>query len=83
MSNDLEQVNIKIACPVCYSKWEVSENSLNNVSKAEFARQICGCNTEVKIPSALVQKSYSSRLNKVIKESKREEENSMKILSSA
>ena len=80
MSNDLEQVNIKIACPVCYSKWEVSENSLNNVSKAEFARQICGCNTEVKIPNALVQKSYSSRLNKIIKESKREENKKLPYL---
>ena len=83
MSDDLNQINVKITCPDCYSKWQVSENFLNsykNVSKKDLARQLCTCNSNVKIPSPLDQKSYSSRLIKVIKERKKEENKKLPYL---
>ena len=61
---------VKITCPYCYSKWEVSKYYFNlnkNVSKADLAKQLCTCVNKINIPSLLDVDSYRSRLSKIIK----------------
>ena len=64
---------VRITCPYCYSKWQVSKYFLNlnkNASKADLAKQLCTCVNKVKIASSLDVDSYFSRLSKIIKERK-------------
>ena len=64
---------VRITCPYCYSKWQVSKYYLNlnkNLSKADLAKQLCTCVNKVNIPSSLDVDSYRSRLSKIIKERK-------------
>ena len=72
---------IKITCPDCNSKLEVSKFYINlnkNIAEPDLAKQLCTCGNKVKKPDISEQESYFLRLNKL--NLKKEEKKQLSVL---